>query len=246
MRKNKLYRFLVLLITLFNFIPQKGEAQEQITDALYWFRFQTNLDISPKWTVRFELQERRFLGPDRAHQRVLPEVDIVYHFDNGLNLGFGYTNFSIRSPQTAELPISSVLSEQRYASILKKSWKLQKNDALSLQWKTELRNFDRDPLDGSLNYLDYLIRLRFLAVYKYSFSETLNCKLGDELHLHPEGNTDHQLFDQNRIFTGLSYKTKDWQYALDYIYWYQKNRKGSVFYHRHILRFTLLYTISFY
>lgn len=237
----------VLLVTslcLFSFSPILTTAQSHVVDGLYWTRVQTTFKWGPKWSGSFELEERRFFGPDRAHQRVLPDFRFFYHFHPNLKTGLGYTNFSIRSPQTANLPIEQVLSEQRYAVFLAGKWNLDKG-AFKAQWKTELRNFDRDPLDGELNYLDYLIRLRFLAEYSHPLKGNWKAKFGDELHLQPYGNIEQQFFDQNRIYTGISYKSGNYNYGLDYLFWYQKNRKGSVFYHRHILRFTIQYAFSF-
>ncbi len=244
MRNRISLNCIVVGLCLFNFIPKSTFGQERIVDGLYWLRVQTNFEINELWTGSFELEERRFLGPDRAHQRVLPEFKLFYKLKDRYQLGIGYTNFSIRGPQTAELAIEQVLSEQRYAFIAKSKWKWL-NSSIVTQFKTELRNFDRDPLNGQLNYLDYLIRLRFLGAYQYPIAKNWQLKIGDELHLHTLGNVDYQLFDQNRIFTGLSFSKGDWSYGLDYLYWYQKNRKGSVYYHRHILRFTCIYSFSF-
>lgn len=244
MRNCKGTILLVTSLGLFSISPKLSTAQAQVVDALYWARVQTTFKWGSKWSGSFELEERRFIGPDRAHQRVLPDFRFFYHFRPNLKTGLGYTNFSIRSPQTANLPIEQVLSEQRYAVFLAGKWNFNQG-AFNAQWKTELRNFDRDPLDGKLNYLDYLIRLRFLTEYSHPLKANWQAKLGNELHLQPFGNLEQELFDQNRIYTGISYKSGNYNYGLDYLYWYQKNRKGSVFYHRHILRFTIQYAFSF-
>jgi len=242
--KRLAFKF-ILTIGFLAGISSALSGQERYTDGLYWLGFKVKTEFGDKWSASLEFEERRFMFPDRAHQRTLPDVSVFYHFSPEWKTGLSYTNFSIRSPGTADLPISSILSEQRYSLFLAKSFKLSQKDGMYTQWKTELRNFDRDPNDGELNYLDYLIRLRFLFRYSYTLENNWKLNCGDELHLHTAGNSDHQLFDQNRIFAGISKSISDWNCALGYIFWYQKNRKGSAIFSRHILRFTCTYTLSF-
>ena len=244
MRIRRELGFLLISLILISIIPVKLKGQSHYVDGLYWLRVQTQFIFSPKWSGSLELEERRFLAPDRAHQRVFPDLRLFYHFTPSWKTGIGYTNFSISGPGTADIPVNQVLHEQRYALFLARKFKWEQK-SLATQWKSELRNFDRDPLDGELNFLDYVIRLRFLAKYSYAINQRWKLSAGDELHINVAGNTDYQFFDQNRVFGGLSYNHQDFSYGLDYIFWYQKNRRGSAFFHRHILRFTFQYQFDF-
>lgn len=238
------YRIVLVIMLLLGSLNAL-QGQKHFNDGLYWLRLKFRSQFSEHWSASLEFEERRFISPDRAHQRVLPDLRVFYHFAPKWKTGLGYTNFSARSPGTASLAIQSTLSEQRFAFLLLRSFAVGPKAKIKGQWKSELRNFDRNPGDEKLEYLDYLVRLRFLGQYSLQINEDWRFALGDEIHLHPLGNTDHQLFDQNRIFGGFTKLYKHWSFSLNYIYWYQKNRKGNAFYSRHILRFTSLYNFSF-
>lgn len=237
-------KLLVLIASfLFSCFPTSSEAQIHYTDGLYWLRFQTNLNWDSPWSLSLQLEERRFHSPDRSHQRVLPELQV--HYKQGQQEAyFSYLNFTIASPQTADLPVFSAVNEQRFglAYILKKSI-----DKSTLAFKTlnEYRLFDSDPLDGDLHYAPFRMRWRNEISYRFPVADNWSVLMAEELHLNWAANGNYQVFDQNRVSIGLRYfLSSNLISELDYIHWYQKNRSGTEFYNRHILRFTILYNLD--
>ncbi len=235
----------VLVLLLFNQIPQNGFSQVHYTDGLYWLRFQTNIKWDSPWSASLQLEERRFHSPDRAHQRVLPELQLHYNPKAEHEFYLSYLNFTIAFPQTADLPLIEAVNEQRFGLAYVYTHKL---DSYQLGFKTlnEYRLFDSNPNDGDLNYIPFRMRWRNEISCRVALSEKWGLFLAEELHLNWAANQKYQVFDQNRISLGFRYKiNSDLFTELDYIHWYQKNRSGTEFYNRHILRFTMMYFLRF-
>lgn len=229
---------------LFSSIPSTLFGQQHYTDGLYWLRFQSNIGWQSPWSISLQLEERRFYSPDRSHQRVLPELQIHYRKDNQ-EFYFSYLNFTIASPQTADFPVASAVNEQRLglAYIFKKKFKYS---TITLKTLNEYRLFDSNPLDGQLRYAPFRMRWRNEISYRFPITADWSMLLAEELHINWAANGTYQIFDQNRLSLGLRYQfSQDLATELDYIHWYQKNRSGTEFYNRHILRFTVLYNLRF-
>lgn len=241
--KHSFHFFFLGSLLLFSSVPIV--AQSQFNDGLYWLRFKSKVEWQSDWNVVFQLEERRFLGPDRAHQRVLPEIQLHHKFNPRWKAYLSYLNFTIASPQTADIPVTEAVNEQRIGTAVHYIYPIKK---ASLHWRllNEYRLFDRDPLDGRLNYAPFTMRLRNEWSYHRSLGNGFAMVLAEELHLNWAANRNYQVFDQNRITAGLAYQwNESLSTELDYIHWYQKNRSGTEYYNRHILRFTVNYDLEF-
>lgn len=237
--------FLILSLVLFSINPSKSSAQVTYTDGLYWLRFHTQVHWDSPWSLSLQLEERRFLGPDRAHQRVLPELQLHYAFSDRFQAYASYLNFTIAAPGTADLPVISSVNEQRFGLAVAYSAPLKKG---KLAWRmlNEYRLFDSNPLDGELSYAPFVNRLRNEWSYTIPLSSKIKAFFAEELHLNWSSNRSYQVFDQNRLTAGIRYQwTKDFSTEIDYIHWYQKSRSGTEFFNRHILRLTALYKFDF-
>ena len=234
-----------LLFTLFvSTLSNALLAQAQIvTDPSYWLVAHTELKFTNKWSTFVELEERRFINPERALQRSLPLLGLKYKASDRFNFEVDYLNFTIFSPQVAETEIDAHILEQRFS--IAASYKFGKKRRFGLRLKDEYRLFDLTPDDGKLEFKRAINRLRIRLAHQLPLTEDWTLSSSAELLLNYAANTSIKTFDQSRFYLGFKYQISP-SHSLDvgYLNWYQESRTNALFFNRHIVRLGWVYTLD--
>jgi|GEM_PF-1868021 len=233
--------FFVLFFAISPFFL-KAQSQRERSSS-YWLVAKAQAKLSTKWTAFIELEERRFMGPDRALQRSLPYLGLSFKAKDQLSLGLAYLNFTIFSPDLADQPVQNHILEQRFNLWANYTFGTKRN--FSVQLKNEYRLFDLQPDNGNLNFKRFINRLRFMLAYNFPLSENWFFKASAELLINYSANTSFKYFDQNRLYLGVKHQLSD-QHSLElgYLHWYQENRTTDLFFDRHIVRLGYVYTLD--
>lgn len=219
-------------------------AQSQtVVDPSYWLVVHNEFRLNSKWSSFIELEERRFMFPDRALQRSLPLIGLKYKASESFNGELDYLNFRIYSPQIADTEIDANILEQRFSLAITYKFGNKKN--FSLRLKDEYRLFDVEPNDGKLEFKRVINRMRIQLAHKLALNDNLSLQSSAELLLNYAANTDYKIFDQSRVYLGLRYKLNP-IHSLDigYLNWYQESRTTNLFFNRHIVRLAYIITLD--
>jgi hypothetical protein len=226
-------------------LPFDTNAQQQtIKDASYWLVVHGEFKITPLWSAFIELEERRFINPERALQRSLPYLGLRYKLSPKVSLGAAYLNFIIFSPQVSYQEIDSQLLEQRLNLWI--SYSLDSKQRWKLRLKNEYRIFDLNPGNGDLDFKRVISRIRLKLAYKYPINKHLELVASGEILVNYAGNTGFKYFDQSRFYLGAKYRLSN-QHALElgYLNWHQESRTTDLFYNRQIVRLGWVYSLDF-
>lgn len=233
--------FFILFFAIIPFLS-KAQVQRERSNS-YWLVAKLDTKLSSKWSAFIELEERRFISPERALQRSLPYVGISYKGKDQLSLGFAYLNFTIFSPSIADLPVENNILEQRLN--LWATYRFGPKKRFSIRLKHEYRLFDLKPDNGDLEFKRFINRWRIMLAYAFPLNKNWSLKALAELLVNYMANTSFKYFDQNRLYLGVKHKLSDkHSLELGYLHWYQENRTTDLFFDRHIVRLGWVYTLD--
>lgn len=238
---------IILCCFLFWQLPTVAQEQAKpvITQDIIWLRYHNVLNINERWLLNTEIDVRRFVFPDRAHQWVLPRLHAHYKLNNTLNIGAGAVLFLQTLPQEQENGVVYTRPEIRpHQEINVKQFfgKLSVNHRV----RVEERFFLKTGFDG--HEFNFRFRYQLMASFPLLVKESrpvLQGKLADEIMFNAGGNIVNNVFDQNRIYAALQLvHSKNWATEVGYMNWYQQRPSGNDFFNRNILRVTVLHTIQ--
>ncbi len=238
-RLSRLF-FVLLMVFAANNISAQNKTERSNS---YWLVAKAELKLSPYWTAFIEIEERRFIKPERALQRALPYAGITYKASDKLSLGLAYLNFIIFSPSLADVSVQNHVLEQRLNFWA--SYKFGHKKRFSSRLKHEYRLFDLEPDNGDLDFKRFINRWRIMLAYKYPINTAWSLKTSAELLVNYTANTTFKYFDQNRLYLGVKHRFSN-QHSLElgYLHWYQQNRTTDLFFDRHIVRLGWIYTLD--
>lgn len=243
----RLYPKLVSPFFLMLFISTLSSAllaqAKTVIDPSYWLVAHTELKFADKWSTFVELEERRFINPERALQRSLPLLGLKYKASERFNFEVDYLNFKIFSPQIADTEINAHILEQRLS--IAASYNFGRKHRFSLRLKDEYRLFDLTPDDGKLEFKRTINRMRIRLAYKLPLQADWTLNSAAELLLNYASNTRIKTFDQSRLYLGFMYQLSP-SHSIDigYLNWYQESRTMALLFNRHIVRLGWFYTLD--
>ena len=232
--------FILFIGTLSNALLAQAQT---VTDPSYWLVAHTEFKFTNKWSTFVELEERRFINPERALQRSLPLLGLKYKANERFNFEVDYLNFKIFSPQIADTEINAHILEQRLS--IAASYNFGKKRRFSIRLKDEYRLFDLTPDDGKLEFKRAINRMRIRVAHKLPLKADWVLNTSAELLLNYAANTSIKTFDQSRLYLGFVYQLSP-SHSLDigYLHWYQESRTTALFFNRHIVRLGWVYTLD--
>jgi hypothetical protein len=220
-------------------------AQGKDSHAVYWVRFQSQINFSPKTYWNNEVDNRRFIDPD-------VQTQLIYHsrlhyktgrwdYAGGLSLSWAYGSSPENSVQHPTLEARPVL-EASY-EIPYRKW------LLAQRFRIDNRFFEEDKLQTIFDATDYILRLRYRLQARIPIDKnadgipTVSLRIADEVMVNYESN----FFDQNRVYvSGEFIINKLWSAECGYIHIYQQRLGTDLFLQRHVLRFSVLHKLSLY
>lgn len=237
----RIHSFILLLSVLG--LSRSLQAQEfsTIDQSLIWIGATGKLKFNKGWEASLKLQERRYIFPDRGHQRVLPDIRFGKSFSDKNKLSAGLFVFRIAQPQTPFEPVGNYQHELRPYLTWEAPVKfLSENLSSRVMW--EFRIFKQE----SGGYGDMLNRFRWKLQYTEKLSSRFALALGEEILLNGFWQESVDIFDQNRLTADLKTKLSDrTELSTGYLYWFQPSGGDQTYFSRHILTIGFTYTFSF-
>lgn len=222
--------------------PQKEVTRQQLA----WFSYALTLKLHPKWSLTSEIHERRFLNPGRQHQFVL-RSQARYALGENWEAAAGFTYF-LQSPHDPSATQRLVVPELRPHIQFNYSQAIGRA-GITHRYRTEMRFF-RNTSSGELAagyHHNFRFRYRLGLEYRLANLQErpLKLKLSNELHVNAGRNITYNRFDQNRIYTGLSYALMpNLEVEAGYLNWYQQRASGHQFYNRHIVQLAVSHKLD--
>ena len=232
------FAFLLVLAAL-----QSKSQDTFISQWQAWFRYYNQAQLSEKFVLHTEVDERRNLNPSRQsqffthvhlHHRIKPWLDVAAGFN------FNLTNSQVNSSLT--VPELRPWQEATLTKQFRKELQFQFRYRLDERF---IHNNNKEVLtDGYHFNWRHRFRIQFSKpIVEFNNNRTLTLKLSDEVMLN-SGDVP-RLFDQNRLFASLEIKFNDhWSFESGYLNIIQPIT-DDVFYDRHVIRSTLHHRIGF-
>jgi hypothetical protein len=211
--------------------------------ALYWLRYQNQLIFSSRVYWTNEIDSRRFFGHDVQNQ-LITHSRIHYRagrFDiaGGLTYSRAYAAIPENGSRKAlaELrPVAEATHEKTYRRI-----------TLQNRLRLDHRFFQEDRNTSLLESPDYVLRLRYRVQVRFPLKQntegitTIGMRIGDEIMFNHKKN----VYDQNRIYiTSEYYITRNLSLEAGYLYIDQRRLGRDEYFHRHVLRFSVLHKVT--
>lgn len=220
----------------------RGFSQNNtVHQSLYWLRYYNQTQLSPKYTLHVEVDERRFFNPDlqsqlfshaHLHRKILKAFDV--------GVGFTQANTNSNKNNNLVVPEWRLFQEVSFTQLLVKKVQGQ------LRYRVEERYIHNsnalELMDGYNFILRHRFRLQFvLPLKKFKSGRSFILKLSDEIMLNSTANA--KAFDQNRIYGGIEWQfSKKWSSELGYLNQYQSAPAND--FDRDIIRYTLYHRLS--
>lgn len=225
-------------------------AQKQIThQRLHWsqFKFVVSIDSASKWKYDLNVQDRRYIFPNRRHQ-LFVKNSVSYSPSKKWTSTLGLLYFEITQPQDPfENNFSLQMPEIRPTfAVTNKSF--YKNWTYSHRVMAELRilgNFDENyELTGDWRH-NYRVRWRNEISRKItSFKQGTHVSLYNEIMFNFGENIVFNTFDQNRLGFVIKQKwTTKFATNAGFFNWFQQTGAGNRYFSRYISRIGFIYSI---
>jgi Protein of unknown function (DUF2490) len=231
------------LIILWVLAALQSKSQNTFTQQWQaWFRYYNQTQLSEKFTLHTEIDERINLNPAQQFQ-FFTHVHLHYRIKPWLDVAAGFNFNTTNPPFNPTLRIPELRPWQE-AIIIKN---LGKDIQFQFRYRLDERfihNNDRQVLvDGYHFNWRHRFRIQFSKpIVEFNNNRTLTLKFSDEVMLNT-GDVP-RLFDQNRIFASLEIKLNErFSFESGYLNLIQPVT-DDVYYERHIIRSTLRHTIN--
>jgi hypothetical protein len=241
-----------LLVLVFGVLTMsKSIAQKSVTDQnLVWYGYFLTLQWNKKWYIQSEVQERHYVDPSAQHQFLIRNHLHRTLGNSGWETSAGFC-FFLQSPNDPEAPVKLTVPELRPHLEFAQKQKL-KYVTLDHRYRFEARYFHntnatRTALEEGYDFGNFRFRYRVQAtvpIWKIDAKKTLKLKISDEIHLNAGQKIVKNVYDQNRLYAGLSLDLLP-NFTIDagYLNWFQQRPSGD-FFNRNILRFAIYHKIN--
>jgi hypothetical protein len=231
---------LLIFILISELIYGQGTTTHQ---SVYWIRYYNQTQLSDKYTLHFELDERRLINPDIQFQ-LFTHAHLHRRFSKSIDMALGFTYALTNSSKNPSL----VVPELRPFQEVNFSQPISRKVQLQFRYRFEqrfVRNNDKVQLmDGYTFSFRHRFRLQAsITVKKFENGKTIIAKLSDEI-MFSQGSNVLNSFDQNRAYVGAEFQfNKRWAVEFGYLNQYQ-SASGSDYFARDIMRCTVFHRLS--
>jgi hypothetical protein len=234
----------ILIVSLLTIYCQQAAAQIN-SHAVYWIKYQNQLNFSSKVWWTNELDNRRFIKPDLQtqfifHSRVHYKKD-RWEYGGGLTLSWAYATLPESPIRHATMEVRPVM-EISYEIPMRKWF-------LSHRLRVDHRFIEEDKYTSVFDESNYIMRLRYRISSRFPLKTSdegkvlILGKVANEIMFNHEEN----IFDQNRIYASAEFTiNKHWAFEAGYIYIYQQRYARDEFLERHVLRCSFLHRLYLY
>jgi hypothetical protein len=235
--KNTLLLFFLLVSEL---IYGQGNTTHQ---SLYWIRYYNQTQLNSKYTLHFEVDERRLINPDLQFQ-LFSHLHLHRRFSKSVDVAAGFTYATTNSSKNPNLAVPELRPFQE----INFSQPISKKIQLQFRYRFEQRfihnNNKLELQDGYNFFFRHRFRLQAsMTVKKFENGKTIIAKISDEVMFNQGANAPTN-FDQNRIYVGFELQfNKKWACELGYLNLYQ-SASGNDYFARDIMRWTVFHRLS--
>jgi len=232
---------IVLLLFLLRFTLAHGQSTVY-PQALYWIRYQNQLNFSQKFYLINEIDNRRFFSPDVENQLIMHSR---LHYANGRwNFGGGLTLSWIYA-QIPENGYSHSTAEVR--PVIEGSYEIPMRKLFFHQRLRIDNRFIEESQDQSV-WKDsfYIFRFRYRVQARIPLKTNgegvpvIFLRLSEEIMFNNKENT----FDQNRIYASTEFSlNRNFMLETGYIWIYQQRFGTEEFFSRHVVRFSIIHNL---
>lgn len=243
MKKNILLFFFFILN---NYVSNAQTGKNVDHQNLFWIRYYNQLEINDKWSIHSEFDNRVFINPIVQNLFVV-RVQGRRKFSEQVELGAGFVYFSVAT-QEPEVNLGFNIPEYRGQQDI--TWKQNWNKiGLNQRFQIEERFFQNFDREGLTNGTTFFWRFRYRLQGEYTFwkkeNHYLKAILYDEIMINTGKNVVNNMFDQNRIYTGLQYGiSSSVAVELGYMNSFQQRATGVDYFDRNIIRFSIYHKLK--
>lgn len=240
---NRRFILPLLLVSVHAFAQNKPVVYEQQS----WAGWYPQVQFSKHWGAWMDAEihttDHYFNGFSQAVFRLA--ASYYNNKGNKFTAGYGYTAY-FPGDNHPFITIPEHFGWEQY------QWFSSNKKQKLMQWLRLEQKFKNDIIDDHTLATTYSFshKLRYNIFYLLSLSKrgmvpkSISLALGDELYLYYEPNGHNHLFDQNRVFLGLSYALN----AHDILVIgvnniFQENGAGTVYINNNVLRVSLFQNI---
>ena len=239
-------RFSIILFSVF--LSTTVLAQNDLTlrnQTLVWYRGFIECRLNASWSVSVHVDERRYVFPDRRHQRLFPEVFVTRKLKKNAEVSGGAWMFNIFVPGDPFEAVQYDLREWRLYGSLTKKYALSRGSLrwrLEAEWRMFLDPVAESHFDGPVQLEIY--RQRFLFGYRIPISPSWNFDVSEELFLNLVSNRGGvSFFDQNRISLRFAYSAgKHVETMVGMLHWFQPTLTPREYFSRYIMEVGIKYS----
>jgi hypothetical protein len=236
---NPLKIIISVLLILSSFA---AASQSNPTQALYWIRYQAQLNFNERLYWTNEIDNRRFFGHDIQHQFIV-HSRLHYRvsrwdFGAGLTISNAYAQYSdaaVSHPLTELRPVVEATYESKVGRAF-----------LQNRIRLDNRFFETDKYSSVFDDALYVARFRYRLQVRYPIAKKesrspVSLKLAEEIMVNHRNN----FFDQNRIYGSVEVPlSKNASFELGYIFIYQQRFRTENYLNRNVFRFSFLHRLS--
>ncbi len=237
----------MILLISFGLSAQTLEKKvEKQTFSL--FSFSSTVQISPRWSIMSDVQERSFMKPIKQNQFTL-RTQVNYNLGHNWTTagGISYVRTHAGDP-TSLSPL--VIPELRINQDLNYKQKFN-SFSLNHRYRMEERFIQKSINDTLTEGYKFIERLSYTLSFEYKLVKsknnirTLILKATDGIFINAKKHLPYTTFDQNRFYTGLNYQMyKNVTIEMGYINIFQRRNSDKEFIKRDIASFSVSHKLN--
>jgi hypothetical protein len=235
---------LFLAIVFIGFYLTNAQTSKNVEkQSLIWARYVAQLELTKKWTVVGEVDERFFTRPAQQNLIVF-RFQGRYKLNEKIEFGTGFTHFSVttQSPDVNPGFQTPEYRTQQDITMRQRAGKF----GFTQRYQFEQRFIDSYSSSGDYLGIDFFLRYRLKVQAEYRIwkaeNKFLSAIVSDEVMVNGGSNVINNVFDQNRIYVAMQYGfNKNFSVELGYLNSFQKRASGLDFYDRNIIRMSVFH-----
>ena len=243
--------FKIISLVLFSYSVSGQDFQKVINrQSLALAAFSSDLELSTKWSLSIDLQERIYINPVKQSQMFCKTQLGLEPFKN-FNFGNGIAYY-LNSPGDPEFSSSLKVPEIRLNHDLGYSHNLR-SIHFSHRYRMEERFIhkkqDDSLIDGYrfVERVSYMLALECKLINSKDHDHDIYLKLSDGIYVNTHKGILFNSFDQNRFYAGLNYQLhKNLTVELGYINLYQQRISGLEYLNRNIASLGINHSLKLY
>jgi len=214
--------------------------------GLIWTRYYNQLELSKKWSIHSEFDNRVFTGPI-VQNLFLVRVHGRYKISDQIDFGGGLAYFSVAT-QVPDVESGFNMPEYRALQDVTLKQNFGKIN-LSHRYQIDERFFQKFDRQGLKSGTVFVMRFRYKIQGDYAFwkdeKQFLKVVIADEIMFNAGRSIVKNKFDQNRIYTGLQYGiNENFSVEAGYLNSFQQRASGVDYFNRDIFRITVFHKIK--